>query len=91
MTYVKFNTLDDSASRSELIEELLERDYEDVPIIGNTDKNYLVEGLAILNGDNELVFHHEKGEDFGSIVEWAFAENPDVVTDYGREYEASQN
>ena len=91
MTYVKFNTLDDSDSRSELIEELFERDYEDVPIIGKTDKNYLVEGVAILNGDNELVFHHDNADEFGDIVEWAFVENPTVVADDGREYEAAQN
>ena len=91
MTYVKFNSVDDRRARSELLSVWVDREYEDVPIIGKTDKNYLVEGVFFIDGDNSIQFHHDNADEFGDIVEWAFVENPTVVADDGREYEAAQN
>ena len=80
MTYVKFNTLDDNASRAELIETIVDYDYDDVPIIGRTDKNYLVEGVAFVDGDSSIRLHHDNADEFGDIVEWAFVDKPTVIT-----------
>lgn len=91
MTYVKFNTLDDSDALAELINALFDRDYEHVPIIGKTDKNYLVAGVALIDGDNFVKLYHKNVTEFGNIVEWAFVENPTVVADDGREHETAQN
>lgn len=81
MTRVKFSTLDDSAARAELIETIFDRDYDDVPIIGRTDKNYLVGGVAFVDGDSSIRFHHDNADEFGDIVEWAFVENPTTTTE----------
>lgn len=91
MTYVKFNTLDDSTSRAELIETIFDHDYDDVPIIGRTDKNYLVAGVAFVDGDSSIRLHHDNADEFGDIVEWSFVENPTTTTNDDLECEATGN
>ena len=80
MPYIEFHSIDDSKARKELFEVLADRQYEDIPIIGKTDQNWLVEGVIYLDGDNTLKFHHENDHDpeLGNIVEWTYAENPDT-------------
>lgn len=81
MTYIKFHNVDDGDARAELIEAMHGSYYEDVHIIGKTDKNFLVGGVAFVNEDNEIVFHHENDHEFGDIIEWTFAENPTGTTE----------